>query len=164
MSKVIKLHNYIYKYSTTAIIIIGIVALASYLFGIRPYCVKTGSMGEAIPKGSLCFVNRCSQYENVLPGEIIAFNTGDNMRVTHRAVEVSEKGIITRGDCNNVNDPELVTKEAYIGRTIFCIPHLGHFVEWMHTKAGLAFIALVVLLIQISGVVYNKTSCKKEGV
>ena len=162
MSKVIKLHNFIYKFGTNAILILAVVVIASYLFGIRTFCVKTGSMGDAVPMGSLCFVNRSIQFESIDPGEIIAFIAGDDLRVTHRAVEVSEDGITTRGDVNNVNDPELVTKETYIGQTIFCVPNLGYFVEWMYSGPGIVVIALIVLLIQISGVVYFITTRKKK--
>lgn len=158
MNKAIRLHNYIYKYSTNAIIIIGIAAFVSYLLGIRAYCVKTGSMGDAVPVGSICFVSKYYQYENITPGEIIAFNTGENMRVTHRAVKVSDQGITTRGDSNNVDDPELVTKDNFIGRTLFSVPYIGYLCEWLHTKHGLIVGVLTIVLIQLSGFVYNRTS------
>ena len=106
-----------------------------YLYGIRPYVVRSGSMSPAIPVGSVCFVNHNVHYPDVTEQEIIAFSAGE-MLVTHRAVSVTEKGIVTQGDANAVPDAVLVTEENFQGKTVYVIPKAGGLIEILQSKRG----------------------------
>ena len=120
-------------------IIIAAAAVTAVLWiaGIRPYAVVSGSMEPAIHVGSVCVVNMHSPYESIKKGDIIAFRAGSGVLVTHRAAGITGEGIITKGDANSSEDSSPVTKENYIGRTVFSVPKLGYAIRFVHTKGGL---------------------------
>ena len=76
--------------------------------------------------------------------------------VTHRAISVTEDGIITQGDMNNAPDPDYVTRDNYIGKTVFAVPYIGKSLEFLHTIKGIIVIAVVVLLMFIAGKFYKR--------
>ena len=127
-----------------------------YLCGIRLYSVKSGSMGKAIPKGSLCAVSTYSSFDKISVGDIISFSAGDDVRVTHRAVSVGKDGITTKGDENDTVDPDPVTKKNYIGKTVFSVPHIGTALAKLSTAAGRIILAAAGLAMVILGVFYSR--------
>lgn len=96
------------------------------LFGIRSYIVLSGSMEPAIRTGSLCFVDTKAEFEEIGPGDVIAFETAGGALVTHRAINVSGGRVETKGDANEVSDGFAVTAENYEGETLFSVPCLGY--------------------------------------
>jgi signal peptidase len=151
-----RIFNGIYITVSTGIIAIGIVVAVLYICGIRFYRVRSGSMGEAVPKGSLCFVSTYSSYENIDAGDIISFRLSDDVTITHRADSITEDGVITKGDCNQGEDPDPVTRDNYIGKTVFAIPGLGMIFGWLNTAKGRIIIVLFVIVIIVSGRLFRR--------
>ena len=154
--------NTIYRVISTAVITLGVVLGALYLCGIRLYHVKTGSMGELLPVGSACFVSTYSKFENTETGDVISFRVSDDMLVTHRAIAVTEEGIITKGDENDSPDPDLVTKDNYIGKTVFALPHAGRILGYFHSLSGMIVLAAFGLLLLLSGALYKRNEDKRS--
>jgi signal peptidase len=113
-------------------------------------------MGELLPIGSVCFVSTYSKYENIKSGDVISFRVSDDMLVTHRAEKIMDNVIITKGDANNAEDPDPVTKENYIGKTVFAIPHIGRLFDSLHTFKGALLLGIIAILLIISGIFYKK--------
>ncbi len=125
----------IVKYSLDAalaviLFFIALIFLLS-LLGIKPYIVLSGSMEPTIPVGSLCFVDTGADYARLEEGEIIAYETGSGLLVTHRVISITAEGIETGGDANAVSDGIVVTEENYYGKTRFWIPVAGYVLQWM---------------------------------
>ncbi len=156
MAKIKKIFNTLYEIISTTIITVGIILAMVYLCGIRLYHVKSGSMGELLPIGSVCFVSTYSKYENIKAGDVISFRVSDDMLVTHRAEKIMDNVIITKGDANNAEDPDPVTKENYIGKTVFAIPHIGRLFDSLHTFKGALLLGIIAILLIISGIFYKK--------
>lgn len=156
MAKIKKIFNTLYEIISTTIITFGIILAIVYLCGIRLYHVKSGSMGELLPIGSVCFVSTYSNYENIKAGDVISFRVSDDMLVTHRAEKIMDNVIITKGDANNAEDPDPVTKENYIGKTVFAIPHIGRLFDSLHTFKGALLLGTIAILLIISGIFYKK--------
>lgn len=156
MAKIKKIFNTLYEIISTTIITVGIILAMVYLCGIRLYHVKSGSMGELIPIESVCFVSTYSKYENIKSGDVISFRVSDDMLVTHRAEKITDNVIITKGDANNAEDPDPVTKENYIGKTVFAIPHIGRLFDSLHTFKGALLLGIIAILLIISGIFYKK--------
>ena len=132
-------------------IALAAILLLLYICGIRLYHVKSGSMGELLPVGSVCFVSTYSKYENISTGDVISFRVGEDMRVTHRAIRVTAEGIVTQGDMNETPDPDPVTKENYIGKTVFALPYAGKALGFVHTLKGKIAIGLSIVILLIRG-------------
>lgn len=112
------------------------------LFGYKGYTVVSGSMEPAFSTGDFIFV-KTTPYENIKIEDIVTF-VSDGEIVTHRAIEVNSKGLITQGDANNIPDQVEVTEDAYIGELALIVPYFGYVV--VATQQPLILGGLVVLL------------------
>ena len=145
---------------TTLIIILGGILLILYLFGIVPYVVLSGSMEPTIDTGSLCFINKKTKIESIKEKDIIAFKLKDGTLVTHRAVEITDEGIVTKGDNNNDVDSNIVTKNNFVGKNLFWIPKLGYVVKAFQSTTGKIIVITAVVLLFASGFLFGESKKK----
>ncbi|OGM27635.1 signal peptidase I [Candidatus Woesebacteria bacterium RIFCSPLOWO2_01_FULL_39_61] len=119
--------------------------------GMRVITLTSGSMEPVIPVPSLVLTKPVESYKK---GDIITYQeisptTGItfNHTITHRIIEekkIDEQPIfITKGDANNVPDPQNVTKEAIKGKVILILPYLGYFPLLLKTLPG--FLLLIAM-------------------
>ena len=130
-----------------------ILLAAEPLFGIVPRIVLSGSMEPEIKTGSLCFIDERAAYEEIRKGDIIAFESSLGTVVTHRVVRVTDRGLETKGDANEVSDGVTTGKDNLRGRYLFCIPCLGYCVDKLQSAGGKALLLLVLgalLLIEMT--------------
>ncbi len=157
--------KYIRKFTsflTTLIIISAFVITALFLMKIKPYVVTTGSMEPAIPVKSVCFVNENIPLENINVGEVISFRISNDVLVTHRVTKISGEEYTTKGDANNTEDFSTVTKQNYIGKTVFVIPKVGFILICLHSRKGrIIAVTLIVLLLILSFIPENKNQKSK---
>ena len=138
---------------TAAIIVI------LFLFGIRAYIVRTGSMEPEIKTGSICLVDHRADLSDIKCGDIITFRVSDDTAVTHRVVRIEDGRIYTMGDANNVEDEGTVTSDNFIGKCIFDIPGLGDAVRFIRSPYGIITAAmLIILLIAADHILDNNKS------
>lgn len=123
-------------------IIVIIAGVLCAVFHYRPSVVVSGSMEPEIPTGSLVFIDTDDREPAV--GDIIAFHK-DDVRVTHRVVEITEQGYVTKGDNNDSVDVGVVLPSQVDGTTVITIPVLGYIVKTLVTLPAL--IIIVTLLI-----------------
>ena len=156
--KIIKI---LFNSLTTLIIGIGGLFLILYICGIVPYVVLSGSMEPTIDTGSICLINKNVNIKNVKEKDIIAFKLQDGTLVTHRVVEITDEGIVTKGDNNEDVDSNLVNKNNYVGKNIFWIPKVGYVVKAFQTTKGKMIGFTLIILLFISGFLFGEDK-KKE--
>lgn len=148
----------------TLVILLAALLVGLYIFKIRPYIVKTGSMEPAIHTGSVVFVNQRTELSEIKVGDVISFRKGGEMLVTHRVVKIEDGKYTTKGDANNTNDPEPVTEENYIGKTVTVLPGLGGLFSFLKTTAGrVTALCIVGALLAISFIPKKKKNVEKEA-
>ena len=148
---------------TTLIIVVGGIFLVLYLFGIVPYVILSGSMEPTIKTGSLCFINKKVDIQEIKKKDIIAFKFDDGTLVTHRVDKINKDGIITKGDNNKRVDDGVVTANNYVGKNIFWIPKVGYVVmAFQSTRGKIVLITCVVLLFIVGMLFGDDTKKKKE--
>lgn len=106
------------------------------LAGIWPYMILSSSMEPTIPTGSLVFVN--TKDKQAANGDIVTFsmtNGKDEITVTHRIVETTDEGFITRGDNNEVNDLKLLTADRIVGTYATSVPYAGYIMSKITKKS-----------------------------
>jgi signal peptidase len=123
------------------------------------YVVISGSMKPTFDAGSLVFVREVDP-RSIAVGDIITFKGADGgpILTTHRVVKINDGeqlSFITRGDANNVNDPNPVPAENVVGRVRAYIPYLGYLITFSQTKMGLVFMIFVPGGILIAYELYN---------
>ena len=110
----------------------GVAALLAALLGVRAVAVLTGSMGAALPTGSLVLTTRV-QPSDVRVGDVVALRPPppyDHGRpVLHRVVALDVVGgtpvLRTQGDMNPGPDPWTVPLTSDLGRARASVPALG---------------------------------------
>lgn len=158
MQKIIK---YFINLLITLILILGILFITLFAFGIEPFVVKSGSMQPTIQTGSLSFINKHTKYENIKLNDIIAYETTNGSKVTHRVINITANGLETKGDSNNISDGITTTKENFIGKNIFSIPKLGYLINFIQTKNGKLMSITLIAVILTAGIL-NDSSKKKK--
>jgi len=134
-----------------AVIAVAIGIFAARVYGLEGYIVMSGSMEPTIHTGSLCLVNTTVTYDDIEVGDVIAFEisgtNGSTVKVTHRAVEITEDGIETKGDANDVTDGISTTEENYVGKTVLAIPYIGYICSYLQIKKVRSICILILAAI-----------------
>ena len=125
------------------LILIGIV-LVFLLAGLRLVAVVSGSMEPTIPVWSLCVASKRVSYDELELGDVVVYvRRSDGKRIIHRVVEITDEGIVTKGDANSVSDGVSVGPDNIYAKYLFHIPWLGRLTMLYRTKGGIAVIAVV---------------------
>lgn len=108
------------------IIVSCLVIVIPQFQGYRVFRVISGSMEPDIPVGSIVYVKPVEQPQEILPYDVIAFQSGNTV-ITHRVVinHVDERQFTTKGDANEVEDEDKVRYRALIGVVVRHYPYLG---------------------------------------
>lgn len=123
----------------TLLCIIGLLVLILYITGGRIMAVKTASMQDAYPVGSLVVIVDLDE-KDIKEGMAIGFWLGSESEseghfldsgrtaVVHRVIKNDSENelIYTKGDSNNTADSSPVKYENVIGRVLFHIPVVGY--------------------------------------
>jgi len=145
LSRGLALAGWAYLVAALAIIVLLIVPSILALFGCRAYVVYGGSMGSALPSGSIG-ITRKIEPDAIHVGDIVAIKRSVNASpILHRVVQIdtSDSGVrtfITRGDANKDPDPQPVVLQGAGDRIVFSIPWLGYIVHFARSFAGHVFL------------------------
>ncbi len=138
------------------ILIISIAAAiaAMLLFGLKLFCVQTGSMEPRYPVGDMIVV-KAVDFDDLVVDDVITFRLGNDTIVTHRiiGIDADANQLTTKGDNNNVADASTVKSDQVIGKVVFDVPGAGYailflntrFGKWMVVIAGLALIGIAII-------------------
>jgi signal peptidase I len=137
--------------------VLGLVAFAIAVLTVIPRAthgtaltVLTGSMTPGIPVGSVV-VDRPVDPGTLHVGDVATYQVapGKAEYITHRIIRVDASKtptmFIFKGDANRGPDIDPVPATAIRGKVWFHVPYLGSLRDAMHTKGGLAGVAMVVL-------------------
>lgn len=162
MKTFIKITKIILNIIITTIIIIGIAFIGLFCFGIQPYVVESGSMQPTIETGSVCFINKKADYNEMQVGDIIAFKINTGASATHRISAITEDGFETKGDANNSIDNVITTPDNFIGKNLFSIPKIGFIVRSIQTPSGKIVLGTIILTIFLAGFLIGEPSKKRK--
>lgn len=143
----------IYK-AVQTLLLIAVVAIIAALFSVivffdmNPYVIVSGSMEPELPVGSLCMID-CQQKEPEA-GDIISYKAGDSV-ITHRVIEVTDEGYVTKGDENDSKDPGLVKPKQVFGTCVFSIPKAGYAVMFLRSLKGIVLTITFVICFSLLG-------------
>ena len=128
------------------------------LFGYKGYTVVSGSMEPTFSTGDFIFVET-SPIEEIESGDVVTF-TREEEFVTHRAIEITDTGLVTQGDANNIADQGKVTEDNYIGELALIVPYFGYVV--VATQQPIVLGGLVALLGLYYILTYVKSSKEEK--
>ena len=125
------------------------------ILGYATLTIETGSMESELLIGDLILIKDTGDYKI---GDIVTYmHEGDKIPTTHRIINYTEGGFITKGDANNVKDTDIVPSDIVIGEVVKVFPKVGLFAKWvkvdgwMYIVAILVIIALGSLIVKVEG-------------
>lgn len=156
-------------FMTIMLVLIFITAQSKYtgkepsLLGHRIYIVNSGSMSPTLKVDSLIIVKEIKPEEVKVEDIITYYGHDKSSRVTHRVVEVQNKGesFITKGDANEVKDPLPLEDDKLIGRVVLTIPFIGKIFNFLSTKLGIALMITIGIVWLIIPPLFKKINNKK---
>lgn len=135
-----------------------------YIKNVNNICVVergdiSGSMEPAISVNDMVVVCETDDYQI---GDVISFKS-DRSVVTHRIVEITTDGYLTKGDANNTVDFAPVDKDDIVGMVMYTIPRIGILLGYLQTPLGMTCLVLLgVLLIEIPYLL-DKSRTRRRG-
>lgn len=134
-------------YALSSVVILALLAVTlPALFGLHAVTVYGGSMGKALPAGSVA-VTRPVDAGALRAGDIIAIGKQTGAVPTlHRIVSIERTGsqsvLITRGDANATNDPGAIAVDGQGDRVVYHVPFIGYILAFTRTEAGMLLLML----------------------
>jgi hypothetical protein len=136
---------YIMVFGSIAISNNQLVNIFGYSYSIVPTGSMAGDREDSIQEGDVIII-KLSKYENANVEDIIHFYSVDNgFFITHRAINITEAGIITQGDAVPEPDTEIVTPEMYRGIVIssFSFFNIGNLLSYRN----LIFLVIILIIL-----------------
>lgn len=132
------------------------------LFGLKAFCIISGSMKPDININDIIIVKEVGQDE-ININDIISFKINQET-ITHRIVNI-EYGTdgkvyyITKGDANNAEDGERITFDNIEGKYIFRIQKIGGIVTALQNKTTLMITMVMLVILYL---IEQRSMMKKE--
>lgn len=132
------------------------------LFGLKAFCIISGSMKPEINVNDVIIVKKVQQ-EELHINDIISFKMNEEI-ITHRIINVQKENdekvyYVTKGDANNTEDTEKITFENIEGKYIFKIEKIGYLITAIQNKITLI---VVMTMLAILYVIEQRNTKKKE--
>jgi signal peptidase len=160
------------KTAKIALLICAATIAAIFLIFYRPVSlagdtyyepVYTGSMEPAIPVGGIVVIKPVDP-ETLKIGDIICFRLSEPTSITHRIINITDEGFITKGDANEDPDQWIVKKENVIGKAILTVPFIGYLGYFVRTPIGFILLivipATIIIIMEIRNIIKEQ---RKQG-
>lgn len=127
------------------------------IFGRQLYFVITGSMEPDIKTNGVVAVQNIG-YDSASVGDIVAFRSDlmGGQTAIHRVIEISDEGLVTKGDNNDWPDGGHVTADNYLGEVVYKTNFTASFITGIKQPGGVYRLILVPLLVIILIIVAYK--------
>lgn len=106
-------------------------------FGYGFSVVLSGSMEPELKVNDLVIIKKQKSYQS---DDIIVYQD-DDLLVIHRLIEINGENAITKGDANEVNDPEISTAQIK-GKMVMHIHFIGCVVQFIKSTIGTFLVLL----------------------
>lgn len=123
----------------------------THVLGIYMFNIVSESMEPTLNKNDLVLVQKCELSE-LQEGDIITFKQ-DNRTISHRIIDITkEKGTTkfkTKGDNNEIADPDKVDASQVYGKVSFRVKGIGHVVSYIQNARGFINIVIFAIIVYI---------------
>ena len=118
------------------------------IIGFRSYTVLSGSMEPKFYPGDMVITQHKNKADIQIK-DVVTFRDNEGVIITHRIMEKTPEGYITKGDNNNVEDADILTEDNIIGEVKFSIPKIGYIMNFLSKPMVVA-----VEMILLSGFIF----------
>ncbi len=160
--------NFLSSIILVVVVAIVVVLLCPRAFGYDILAVLSGSMEPTYHVGSVVYIDKNVDANQIEAGDAIAFYKEQNVVATHRAIEVDKEKeqFITKGDANDSKDINPIPFSSLIGKAVFTIPLIGYVSIYIKTKIGIItaciVLSVVILLYAVPELLKPEAEEKKK--
>lgn len=157
----LKIKNCIIKILYFLISIYLLVFIPSF-FGHKPLVVISGSMEPTLKVGGILYYHE-QDINDFKHDDILVYKTTKHI-ISHRIVNQTETGFITKGDANNSIDETEINNSQVLGKgTNWSIPYIGYYADYIYNHKYLLFISVAIIIVDLGYDTYQNRK-KKVGV
>lgn len=113
------------------------------IIGYRSYTVLSGSMEPEFYPGDMVITQHKNKAD-IQINDVVTFRDNEGVIITHRIMEKTPEGYITKGDNNNVEDADILTEDNIIGEVKFSIPKIGYIMNFL-SKPMVVAVEMILL-------------------
>ena len=125
-------------------------AVAFTIGDTRVCAVESGSMEPYLMTGSMALINTKATFDDIEVGDIVVYRReADDKNIIHRVVDITDDGLIMKGDANRVTDPTIVTEDILVGRYLGHVEWAGYIAMFFQSDAGRIVIFSLIALLMI---------------
>ena len=123
----------------------------THIFGISVFNIVSESMEPILDKNDLVFVKKCDVSE-LKEGDIITFEQ-DGRIISHRIIDIINRNEIikfeTKGDNNDIADPDKVSEEQIYGKVLYRVKKIGQAVGYIQNARGFINVGIFAIIVYI---------------
>ena len=158
----VRLKDFIFRIIYILLIIYLLIFVPS-VFGHKPLVIISGSMEPVLKIGGILYYEKIN-INKFDEGDILVYTTKDHI-ISHRIINITDNGFVTKGDTNNTVDGELVNPKQVLGKgTDWSIPFIGYYADYVNSHKYLLYISLGVIILDFCNDTYklHKTKVGKK--
>ena len=139
-----------------AIVFTYILVFVPVIIGYRPLVVLSGSMEPILKVGGILYYQKIN-IEDYKKGDILAYAT-ENHIISHRIVDITNDGFITKGDNNKVLDSKVNLNQVLGKGTNFSIPYIGYYADFIYNHKYILYFFTIYIVIDLINYNINNRS------
>lgn len=116
----------LYTVLCIVVVVIGIASLVGVVMGLRPFVMISESMHPEVPKGSLVLLDTSASFDEVRPGDNVAYILG-SVEAMHKTVSVGSGELIVKSLADD--GESVITPSTYLGKEVLSIPQVGGWIR-----------------------------------
>ena len=130
----------------SSVLVIGAALVLVSAIWLPIYHITGESMEPTLKRGSIIYCN--DDNKNLKKDDIITYIVNDKELVSHRIVKIEDDLIETKGDANNMSDPNRVHINDVKGKVQnITIPYVGYFINIINNNLIIFVPTFVIILI-----------------
>ena len=116
------------------------------LWGYKPLVIISGSMEPILKVGGILYYKEIDTQDYKI-NDIVVFKSTKYL-ISHRIVEITDNGFITKGDANKNIDSNKVYYDKALGiGTNWSIPYIGYYADFIYKNKWILIIILIIIII-----------------
>lgn len=126
-------------------LILYLIIFIPVFWGYKPLVIISGSMEPKLRVGGILYYKEINKKE-YQKNDIVVFKSNKYL-ISHRIVEITNDGFITKGDANtNIDSNKVLFNKALGKGTNWSIPYIGYYADFIYKNKWILLIILGMLI------------------
>lgn len=129
------------------LITIYLVIFIPVIWGYKPLVIVSGSMEKVLKVGGILYYKDIDKNMFEI-GDVLVYQSKDHI-VSHRVVEKTKQGYITKGDVNKESDG-IIDESKILGKgTNWSIPYIGYYAHFIYKHKFILYTFATIIFLDL---------------